>query len=346
MRTCISLVILCLSLPYLAISQYQDLLKNSDITWIAEFEMDLSFNLEQSGENTNKVTPKKSLQTKGVAGDSRDLIAEFMYDHITNGEVLAYETSSLLMPFGFDQILDKVSSYDTITNVDPATSEEKEQIVKNEFDHSSLKTCRTKQALYFNGKTNSLGTYLIAIAPLMEISRPDESPMQKEPLGWIKMDDLPNNVYSENLSAVTWAATIETNATPLDFSKLKVVKGGLDFRKFLYDNAINGSHQVEDGRSGYGSSHFITKQEIEKVYTNRIDSVITFDPATYTDNVEIVMSNFKPTQINNCYLVQDWFYIPEKKLLTNRLKAITPIIPVIDYKGQIRYYQPLYYIRY
>ena len=347
MRNTIAVFSFILFFPTFLFSQYQDLLKNPDITWVAEFKMELSFDHNQTGENTNVVTAKKILQSKGDDLDAQgDVIAQYLYDHIINGEVLAYESPSLTIPYGFDEILNRVTTFDSTTTENPSTGEEQLQIEKIEFDPATLKTCLTKQAIYFNKKTNSLGTYLIAIAPLMERTNSEENSIQEKPLGWIRMDDLLNNSYSENLTSVLWAATIETQATPLDFSQLRAVKGSLDFRKFLYENAISGPQQVEDGRSGFGSDQLMTKEEIEKTYTNRIDSVITFDPATYTDNVEIIVSNFRPTQINNCILVQDWFYIPEKKLLANRLKAISPVIPVKDYNDQFRFYQPLYYIRY
>ncbi len=340
----IAILFLLLS-PGILFCQYKDLKKDKSITWIAEFEMDLSFDLQQSGDNTNELTLKKFIPPKGAAqGAGGDWLTRSLYHHIVKGEVLSYKTSALDRPYTIDEILRMVASVDTVITFNPETFEETIVVVKNDLDPDDIKTCRTRQAMYFDKTDGTFHTRLVAIAPLLEISDVNGNPVKKKPLAWVRMEDVFGHKINEKNKAIAWAATIYTRATPLQFSQLKVVKGNLDLRRQLYDTALKGQRPIERMTSP-GKGAALSKKDIQSIY-NSVDTVITFDPQTYVETVQVIKNDYKYSDVNACRLVQDWYYLPEKRMIVNRLRSIVPIVGVKDDKGNFKYWKALYAIEY
>ena len=342
MRNTFTIFLIAFHLPNFLFSQYQDLMKNKNITWIAEFEMDLSFDLSQSGDHTNELLLKKFIQpnTKIIDGNNNAL-SLWLYDLIAKGKVLSYKDATFESPMNIEQTLSLIEFVDTVITFDPATAEESIAMVRNKFDPNEIKAWRTKQILYFDKSKNSLASSLYAIAPLVNVNN-----IGIHPLVWVKMDNLFKTAFDENNEAVKWAATIICSAAPLDLSQLKVVKGNLNLRKQLYLDASSGSKKVENQNEGYNGGEMLSKLDIENIYSGSVDTIITFDPVTYIESVQIIKNEFKPTDINQLRLVQDWYYMPEKRLLANRLKAVAPLVRVTDENVEFRYLRPLYYILY
>ncbi len=338
-------ILLFLLSPGFLFCQYKDLKKDKSITWIAEFEMDLSFDLQQEGDNTNDITLKKFLPPDDVEQRSDgDWVTQYLYGHITKGKVLSYETSSLERPYTIDEILKMVSTIDTVITFNPETFEEKIVVVKHELKPQDIKTCRTRQVIYFDKSTESFHSRLIAIAPLLSISDANGNPIKKKPLAWVRMEDVFGHRVNEKNKAIAWAATIYTNATPLEFNQLKVVKGDLDFRRQLYDTALKGKRPIERMTNAENRTT-LSKKDIQSIY-NSIDTVITFDAQTYEETIQVIKNDYDYLDVNACRLVQDWYYLPEKRMIINRLRSIVPIVEVKDNKEKFKYWKALYYIKY
>ena len=259
---------------------------------------------------------------------------------------MGYKTSALTAPYTLDEILDRNVAIDTVVVFDPISLEEKINIVRKQLSVANLKTCHTRQAIYFDNKTGRLHTCLIAVAPVLSFSNTNGDILYKQPVAWIRMDDVWHTALSAKQPSVSWAATLQTNATPLDLSQLKVVKGGLNLRQYLYDEAFSGQYKIEDGHTGFGSRYYLSQMEIKEIYDGSVDTIITFDPGTYEETLEVVRFAISPADLNHCQLVQDWYYLPEKKWLANRLKAIAPVIETSDSDGHFLYYRALYFIGY
>ncbi|HFA49325.1 MAG TPA: hypothetical protein ENJ95_09945 [Bacteroidetes bacterium] len=321
-------------------------MKNNSVTWIAEFEMDLSFNSNKKGDNLNIITLKKyAPPADNEVTDNGNWMSHWLYSHIMNGEVLAYKTANLETPYTVDELTGNFVSVDTLITFDPKTFKETMVIVSNDIGPDDFESFRTVQLIYFDKSKNSFFTKLVAISPLLQITDENGLPIKKVPFAWVKMEDVYGQKINEKNGAIAWGATIETKATPLDFSQLKVLKGGLDLRQHIYPDALNGTKKVESTGQGFGKGSLLAKRDIEPMY-NSIDTIITFDPQTYEETVEVNFNDFDPAGINTARLVQDWYYLPEKRLIINRLRAIAPLANVKDGNGNFMYSKPLYYIHY
>lgn len=330
--------------PFLLSAQYKDLLKDKSISWIGEFEMDLSFDLQQEGYNINAVELTKYAQPKGLQKcTDGNCLVDFLFGHIVRGEVLCYRTASLERPYTIEEVHNLTSSTDTVITFYPETFEEVIQIIKNEINPDDIRSCRTRQILYYDKNSKSLNSRLIAYAPLVTLTDAEGNSIGKKPLLWVATEDIfGQNVRSENAS-VAWAANIYTRVTPLDFSKLKIVKGNVDFQKFLHETARDGDRPVKSVNNKAGK--FLNKKDIKEIYSS-VDTIITFDAQTYEETVQIVKEDRSYKDVNACRLEQEWFYIPEKRLLINRLKSVVPVTEVKDKNGNFKYWKPFYKIEY
>ncbi|MEZ4956088.1 MAG: hypothetical protein R2825_21190 [Saprospiraceae bacterium] len=100
----VRILFLIFFLPTCLFSQYDDLIKDENITWIAEFEMELGFGLNQSGNHSNIIDLKKYLKIKGVnLVRTDDWIPQYLFEHIEKGEVQTYKTSELITSYSTDE---------------------------------------------------------------------------------------------------------------------------------------------------------------------------------------------------------------------------------------------------
>lgn len=342
----VRILFLIFFLPTCLFSQYDDLIKDENITWIAEFEMELGFGLNQSGNHSNIIDLKKYLKIKGVnLVRTDDWIPQYLFEHIEKGEVQTYKTSELITSYSTDETPKILSVIDTIITYDPETSLEQIQLYKHDISPLNIKTCRTKQVIYLNQKTGALSTRLIAVAPLVQKTDHYGNDLYKVPMAWIKMDDNLDEAFDESSPLVTWATSIHTKATPIVLSQLKVIKGNLDLKKYLSEDALNGKFKIES-KMGLGFDLFLTKEQLESIYGVHTDTLITFDPITFDEQIHVIRNEYLPEEINHCRLIQDWYYLLEKRLLINRLKAIAPLIKTLDSEGNFGYLNLMYYITY
>ena len=220
------------------------------------------------------------------------------------------------------------------------------EVYKNELDPHSIHTCITKQIIFYNEKYGNYGTSLIAIAPLLINYDEYGNPVNKMPFGWVKMSDVFKSRIDATASNVTWAASINTSVSPLDLSQLRVVKGGHDFRKHLYGEGLQSEYKLENGSKGFNSGIYLSSNEVKSMYNGMLDTVIIFDPTTYEDKMHVVKNSVDASDLNSYRLVQEWYFIPGKQLLVNRLKAIAPLVTVkLDDDSEV-YERAVFYIRY
>lgn len=312
----VRILFLIFLLPTCLFSQYDDLIKDEDISWIAEFEMELNF---AANEN---------------AQDSDNWLTQEICKNLLNGKFPCFRTSALEKPYSIEEINKKVNSPDTIIGF-PEYYGEELIIIKNDLFES--KTCLTKQAIYYNKNTGVIGTYLIAVAPMISAERRNTN--FKRPFAWVEMDVVLDGNISEESNKVALSLSEGTKATMLELGKLKIVKGELDFNQYLYETAKNGNFKVKDGQIGFGSNKYLTEEDIDSIYMTAFDSIDIFTTTAKNQESDVIQNGIKLS-----HLVQDWYYLPKKGLIANRLKAIAPVIEVTDNTGELKKYKPLYYI--
>ena len=77
------------------------------------------------------------------------------------------------------------------------------------------------------------------------------------------------------------------------------------------------------------------------------DTVITFDPDSYEEIVEVVRNDMDPLDVERYRLKEVWFFDEETSRMNVRILGISPMRNVYDREtGEFRYEQPMFWIYY
>lgn len=344
-----ALVILSCCSHFLS-AQHEDLHKDKNITWIAEFSNDISFSL-----NTSSVEGKvKLIKFEGDAsnfedGNTSNWVTSWIFNNVKAGEYNCFKDSGLTQLLTKNELSGLISKLDTIVTFSSDTYEEMIQIVKNDLSVNDIHGLRVNQIIYYDQKRKDLNTRVVAVAPLVisqaarELNiKPKRS--QLFPLLWMKMDGKLPKKFKIKSSDINWAALVYSKTNAVDLNSIKTVKtmNGFDIKNRLYQQAFEFEKPIINSFDGKIK---LTKEELNSMLTS-VDTTATFSPDTYEETIQITEKKIKPEEINKIRLVQEWYYDKKRNRLMNQLKAVRPIIKVTGKKGNLKYWKPLYYIKY
>jgi hypothetical protein len=331
-------------------AQYEDLQKDENITWIAEFSNDHSFAL-----NTSSVEAKiKLLKFEADAADFSDensssWVTTWIYNYAKTGRDNCYKNKDLTQPISKKELTGLISNSDTIVSFDSDTYEEMIQITKDDLSVKDIHGLRVNQIIFYDQKRKSLNTRIIAVAPLAfnQASRNLNLKQKKDqlaPLFWIKMDGKLPKKFKVTSSDINWAALVFSKTNSIDLNSIKTVKimNGFDIKNRIYQQAFEFEKPIVNSFDGKVK---LTKEELNSIYTSR-DTVVTFSPDTYEQVVQITENKISAEEISNIKLTQEWYYDGKRNRLMNQVKTICPIKKVTDKKGKLKYWIPLYFIKY
>ncbi len=116
------------------------------------------------------------------------------------------------------------------------------------------------------------------------------------------------------------------------------------FFSILMDAAINGDitvYSTEDDK-------FSAKLEPDEVASMgaNVDTVITFDPETYEEQIQIVRNDLNPEDVKRFRIKEVWFFDEQTSTMQVRILGIAPLIDVKDDNGNFRYEKPMFWIYY
>lgn len=76
------------------------------------------------------------------------------------------------------------------------------------------------------------------------------------------------------------------------------------------------------------------------------DTVITFDPETYEEQIQIVRNDINPEDIKRFRLKEIWFFDEESSTMQVRILGIAPLRDIEDDAGNFLYEQPMFWVYY
>jgi gliding motility associated protien GldN len=116
------------------------------------------------------------------------------------------------------------------------------------------------------------------------------------------------------------------------------------FIQILVDEIMNGNiraYSTEDDKF----SKELSPDEISELLASR-DTVLTFDPETYEEQIQVVTNDLNPEDVYLYRLKEIWWVDSKYSQLKVRILGIAPIIEVTDDNGNFKYYKPLFWIYY
>lgn len=93
-------------------------------------------------------------------------------------------------------------------------------------------------------------------------------------------------------------------------------------------------------------SYQLSPEEVASMLSSA-DTVITFDPDSYEEIVEVVRNDMDPLDVERYRLKEVWFFDEETSRMNVRILGISPMRNVYDREtGEFRYEQPMFWIYY
>lgn len=116
------------------------------------------------------------------------------------------------------------------------------------------------------------------------------------------------------------------------------------FFTILMDAAVNGDitvYSTEDDK-------FSSKLQSDEVASMgaTVDTVITFDPETYEEQIQIVRNELNPEDVKRFRLKEVWFFDEKTSSLQVRILGIAPLVDVKDDNGNFKYEKPMFWAYY
>lgn len=109
------------------------------------------------------------------------------------------------------------------------------------------------------------------------------------------------------------------------------------FINILLEHAREGDVQAfsvmaKDGTDGDDFSNPLTQQEMQTLGSS-VDTVISFDPETFEEIVNVVVNELNPEDVKQYRLKEVWFFDEETSQMNVRILGVAPIINRYDENG-------------
>ncbi len=116
------------------------------------------------------------------------------------------------------------------------------------------------------------------------------------------------------------------------------------FFSILMDAAINGEITVYNTEDDKFTSP-LTPSEVASIGAS-VDTVITFDPETYEEQIQVVRNDLNPEDVKRFRIKEIWFFDEETSTMQVRILGIAPLLDVLDDQGNFRYEKPMFWVYY
>ena len=116
------------------------------------------------------------------------------------------------------------------------------------------------------------------------------------------------------------------------------------FFSILMDAATGGEITVYSTEDDKFSSK-LTPDEVASMGAT-IDTVITFDPETYEEQIQVVRNDINPEDVKRFRVKEVWFFDEETSTLQVRVLGIAPLIDKTDENGNFLYEKPMFWVYY
>ncbi len=116
------------------------------------------------------------------------------------------------------------------------------------------------------------------------------------------------------------------------------------FFQIMMESAINGDitvYSTEDDKF----TNPLTPEEVASQGAS-VDTVITFDPETYEEKVQIVRNEINFEDVKRFRLKEVWFFDEESSKMDVRILGIAPLLDVKDEAGNFLREQPMFWVYY
>ena len=165
----------------------------------------------------------------------------------------------------------------------------------------------------------------LAIAPMIMDYNDDMQFLGMKAMFWTSVDDLIQSPDINNKDN-SWATRVYHNFSVENLTVLKGTQEIAEIFDIMIEDLSNNAEDVylahtfdADGRQKMNPA------EIRSIQSS-IDTIITFDPSTFREVIQVVNNEFNGTNVKQIRLMQDWVWNHKNKSLSISYLGFKPII--------------------
>ncbi|MEM6397971.1 MAG: hypothetical protein AAF741_16595 [Bacteroidota bacterium] len=309
--------------------------------WSAEVEIEMTTVPTKGGEDRcTQLLRRPDTEAIGKADEFFDLPMGLMIiQSILDGNLETYYDKELSKPIPAAKSYEWLSVIDTVVTYDPATYEEIVEVVFSspsvdnvkkvgliiQLSYGSKKLISQKIIcgyFHYESKPSEYehGSTFNIYFPVKSTNRSLNFHKRK----WNVIDRHMRNINIERFSV---SPTSNLTTSQMFESILKTAKSGTDNNFVLTD----------------GSFEPLGKLDREMIKGGTIDTIITYDPVTHKEHIEVIATSYENSLIDKLRLVQYWAWDAKRAELTILPLGHSPILRVEDEVGKFLYDLPLFY---
>lgn len=326
------LILLPLSIfNFILSAQVEDLMRDKNITWIAETYND--FQLEEAhekliGKKLNAVTPLKFMDIEEGNSSEEFVFQEFLMKALLKEQVTVFKNDNCT------DITTYGKRVDSITVINPITFETSLSTpITNILIPQFYPFFRAHQIVFYNAKKAKFGLRTLAIAPMMRNFQYYEDSILYVPAFWIKAQDLSKKPKLKNKN-IAWARRLNLSKGFL-LTETKPKKGEICTKilKKVGDN-MPIEHYLETVKTNPKISFYPTFQsknvakysmKDRNLMLSNVDTIQHINPYTYERTLKIIKTEKTGQDFQHLRLVQNWYWNSRKNRLEIYLVAAAPV---------------------
>lgn len=329
-----SATILFLLFPLFVQAQLDRFKNKKDIIWAAKVDVAVNFDspLQAAPEQLLEAVPVKAIQEDPLAPAPRPF-THTLNRLIEQGAFPAFADKAMEQPLSHSEAMARMVASDTVVVFDPETYEEKIHIVKQEL-LGKTPVFITHQLWMYNGRSNEIESAALAFAPAVDNKEPLG---EYEPLVWFRLPPPKKKLFNLRARAVPFATYLDYNLSGKDMETVMGKEASL--QEILIEKLKSGEVM---GYDSHGKP--LSPAGAMDIFVHQ-DTIITFDPETYEEHVQVVRMEFGPVDIGDFRVRQSWFFAPQHNALQCLTHAVAPAVPVVDEYGARLSLRPLFFWR-
>jgi hypothetical protein len=327
-------------------AQVDDLMRDKNITWIAESYNDVVTDQVMEGKissATNFVTPLKYVNLAEGNASEEFILQNIVLEAVKKGELNIYRDCDCKIATTYNDIC----THDTITQINPNTYETENKIVAGLSWSRQFTVFRSHQIFFYNAKKAQFGLRTIAIAAIQpEYDGEGKGTIVSwTPLFWIKVADLGKKRKLSEVS-ITWAKRLTFKKGVVfrgsDSSRiLKQTEVGAPMKSMFATLKTKAKIQFYSPEKWQSGVPLKLSERIDLLES--VDTVSAIDPITHLMSNKIIVKEMSPDIVNHLQSIQNWYWDDKKKRLEIYLVATVPFVDVKNEAGDFLFRLPLFY---
>lgn len=341
--------VVCLASVTTARAQWADLLRNPEVTWVAEYTTDYLMDLEGEEDYAYEDKPNYIDLLQFINTDNEhDLYgrnlqpSKYLSQQLLNAardtQFQCFKDSSCRLELSTTERYHSLTKLDTAIGCCDCPLSEMYRIIKNDVSFEDVWCFRTRQIYWYDRKRARFDARLLAYAPVVFTKDNEGNTTGTRTLFWVKAGELsPKTLKTKSFNYVFQTKMLHNAPS---HNVLKVIKGALDFKKHFAKELSFPSYPLVNA-----STYQPASSDTLSAICFGTDTIISYDPTTYEEIIQLESRNCIEL-IERIRFVQNWYYDERRQRLYCRLVGVAPLATIRDVEGRFRFFKPLFYQMY